>query len=151
MAPGDLLKAQRKFSGEDTGSEPAKPPWLKLSNTVTYCSDSGSEFSLSGIGLAWPWRGLPVAPGLTPSNPAAADPASVVTSVELISRSSLSPLVGSWLTVAVSGLSVTTDSSLTRSAAPSSSEADGSQPPSASHALLAQMKLFLPASALVSG
>ncbi len=45
----------------------------------------------SGIGSGWPWRGLPVAPSLTPSEPAAAEPASVVTSVELISRSSLRP------------------------------------------------------------
>ena len=36
------LKAQRKFSGAETGSEPANPPFWKLSYTVTYCSVSGS-------------------------------------------------------------------------------------------------------------
>src|SRR5271170_7271307 len=117
---------------------------------VTNCSDSGSGLAGRGIGFAWPWRGSPVAPSLTPSKPAAADPASVVTSEELISRSSFRPRLGSWLIVAVSRESWIVDSSLTRAAAPSSSDAEGSQPPSASHALLAQMKLFLPRSAFVS-
>ncbi len=111
----------------------------------------GSGFAASGNGFACPCRGLPVAPSLTPSEPADAEPASVVTSEELISRSSFRPRLGSWLIVAVSGESWIVDSSLTRSAAPTSSAADGSHPPSASHALLAQMKLFLPASALLSG
>ena len=77
-------------------------------------------------------------PGTT-SEPAAAEPASVVTSVELISRLSSRPSDGSSETDAVFGESWIVDSSRTRFAAPSNSAAEGSQPPSASQALLAQM------------
>ena len=61
---------------------------------MTYCSVDGVALAACGIGSGSPVRGSPVAPSVTPSDPAADEPAEVVISVELISRRSLRPSDG---------------------------------------------------------